>query len=247
MGIIITEKIILHENEVHIWKVNLEDNISDIEYFRSILSDDEIKRADRFYFEKDRNNFTIARGLLRIILSEYIKLKPEKIIFSYNEFGKPGIEENLNGQKITFNISHSKNLALYAVSQKRNIGVDIEFMREKVLFREIAERFFSDNEIKELFSLPEEIHKEAFFNGWSRKEAYIKAKGKGLAIPLSEFDVSLSPVKPAKLLETRDEKQSWYDYTLYELKVDNGYKAALVAMGKDLELKFYEMQALKEN
>jgi 4'-phosphopantetheinyl transferase len=226
------EEIGLSENDIHVWRVSISGYLSQIAEFREILSDDEITRADRFYFEKDRNSFTVSRAMLRIILGGYLNIDPGKLIFKYNQYGKPYFADN----NISFNLSHSGDFALYAVSDGIQLGIDVEFMRDKVSYKEICARFFSVNEVKALCDLPEHQHKEAFFNGWTRKEAYIKAKGKGLAIPLNQFDVSLVPGEPAMLLESRDEPGAKDKFTMYELFPGDGYKGALIARGENLRV-----------
>ncbi len=229
----------LSDKVVHIWRISFSEHLKNLDKYRNILNDEERARADRFYFTKDLNRFTIARGLLRMLLADYMSIQSEDIIFVYNQFGKPEIPKNIYCKKISFNISHSEDLALFAFAIERMIGVDVEFIRARVSFREIATRFFSPSEVRELYSLPDKLHKEAFFNGWTRKEAYIKAKGKGLAIPLDSFDVSLTPGKQVLLLDSRDEPGIFYEWFMDELFLGNDYKGAMIVEGKNLDIKCY--------
>lgn len=210
----------IKEKNVEVIYTFINDNLEKYEYYRSLLNKEELDKADRYYFQKDRNCYTVARGLLRIFIAEYLNINPKNTEFKYNEFGKPFIENS----DIEFNISHSGDIIIFAFTLNNKIGVDIEFMKDKVKFKEIIHRFFSENEIKEFLTVEEEKQKEAFFNGWSRKEAYIKAVGKGLGIPLNSFDVSLDPDQEVKIKAIDGNiNHSWY---LYDLKIDKEYKSA---------------------
>ena len=200
------------------------------------LSEEEAKRAVRFRFEKDRIRYIVAHGCLRNILARYLQCEPGVLNFDINEYGKPSI----NGHKLEFNLSHSGDFALIAVSHKRKVGVDVERIHSDMEFESIADRFFSPNELAELMSLPLEQRAIAFFNCWTRKEAYIKAQGLGLSLPLDSFDVSLTPNEPAFLRATRPDAQEANRWSLCSLKVDPGYAAAVAINDKDLELKLWD-------
>ncbi len=214
----------LKKNEIDLWLISTNDYLDNLDNFFIILSEDEKLRANRFYFEKDKNNFIITRGILRILLGKYIVQDSNKVVFKYNDYGKPIILNN----NIQFNLSHSKNLVLYGFSKNLKLGVDIEFMREKVSYNNIAERFFSDYERQSLNSIPEPLQKEAFFNGWTRKEAYIKLKEKGLSIPLDSFDVSIIPEERPLLIDSRDDDIHFSNWKLFDIKTFKEYKAALI-------------------
>ena len=211
------------KQEVHIWKITL--NILDERFlfFFSLLSKDEQERARRFHFDKDRRAYVAVRGHLRWLLGRYLAQNPLDFTFEYNAHGKPFLPEN----RIHFNVSHSKQLGLIAFDPLEEIGVDIEWMRPDFGGLKIARRFFSQQEVKELEQLDESDQKKGFFNGWSRKEAYIKARGKGLAIPLSQFSVRLSPNMPCTLLSTEHDPPAVQRYLLKEIKVHPEYAAAV--------------------
>lgn len=194
-------------------------NLSKYDFYRSLLSSEEKERADRFYFQKDRDCYTVARGLLKLFLAEYLQIKPENIKFTYNQYGKPFVEG------IHFNISHSKDIIVFAFSKDLQLGIDIEYMKDNVKYKQLINRFFSSLEIKDFLSLDESFHQEAFFNGWSRKEAYIKAVGKGLNIPLDSFDVSLQPNQPAKLIAINNQLNN--KWSILDINIDKQYKSAL--------------------
>lgn len=228
----------LSEDVIHLWKVVLNVPSSQIQLMRKVLSPDELKRADRFYFEKDRNAFTMARGSLRTVLSRYVNFKPDELGFAYNSYGKPSLEAKFNTINLQFNLSHSHHLALIAVTLKHEIGVDVEWMRDTLSDLEIAERFFSKEEVAALKSVPTNDQKTAFFNCWTRKEAFIKAKGKGLSIPLDQFDVSLKPGESAALLETRFQAEEASNWAIYDVSPESGYRGAVAVRKENWQLIF---------
>ena len=159
---------------------------------------DELVRAERFYFDEDRIHFIVGRGFLRCTLASYFGVQPKQLRFTYNAFGKPNLDLP-SGSWLKFNLSHAGKLALLAVTAGRELGVDLELIRPGMAQELIPEQFFSPSEVESLRGLPEEHQDAAFFACWTRKEAYVKAKGKGLSIPLDEFDVSLAPEYPRGL------------------------------------------------
>jgi 4'-phosphopantetheinyl transferase len=170
-------------------------------HLRNSLSPDELDRAAKFHFLRDSQRFIAARGILRNILSRYIGQSPETIRFSYGPFGKPRLAPSCAADGLRFNLSHAGNIALYAVALNREIGVDLERIDPSFLEDRIEEKFFSRNEIVELRSLPVDARPRAFFNCWTRKEAYVKALGGGLQTSLQSFDVSLAPGKAPDIFQ----------------------------------------------
>jgi 4'-phosphopantetheinyl transferase len=230
-------------DEVHVWLLTLDQSPSYIQSLAAILSEDEQNRANRFHFKKDHDHFIVARGTLRIILGRYLDIKPERLRFSYTYYGKPSLEKEFQGESLRFNLSHSHGLALLGVTRDRELGVDIEWIRPGIAGEEIAERFFSDKEVRMLRGVPTELQDEAFFNCWTRKEAYIKAKGEGLSMPLALFDVTLVPGEPAALLETRAEPLESARWSLRELVTADEFAAAIAVEGNDWSLKCWQWQA----
>ena len=221
------EILTLDNNEVHVWRASLDLAASRIQSLKQTLSLDEREKVERFYFQKDRRRFVITRGLLRMILSLYLEIEPSQLRFDYDIYGKPALARESGGAELCFNLSHSHGIALYAVTRNREIGVDIELVRAEVEIQQIAERFFSPQECATLCALPSNMQAEAFFACWTRKEAYIKARGEGLAFPLNQFDVSLAPGEPAALLSTKGDPQEASHWSLHELDPGPGYVAAL--------------------
>ena len=229
------ESLSLTAEDVHVWIASLDRNPSELDSLRQILTPDERKRADRFRFEKRRDRFIVGRGALRTILGRYLDQRPNQLRFQYSRYGKPRLSTKAN--MINFNLSHSRDLALYAVAQGREIGVDLEFIRTSVDALGIAKRFFSEREYSQLRALPQRCQLQAFFDCWTRKEAFIKAKGAGFSLPLRQFDVSLAPGEPAALLCTAWDPDEAARWSLKSLAPISGYAAALAVEGKHWRLR----------
>lgn len=232
----------LKPKEVHVWTAWLKSN-SLAEQFRSILSKDENARADRFYFQRDRDHFILARGFLRIILSHYLDLLPSQVHFSYGVYGKPFLRQDCNNQNLHFNVSHSGDLAMFAFVRGLEIGVDVEQMRQAPVEDEVAERFFSESEVRAFRSVPQRERQIAFFNCWTRKEAYIKAKGAGLSIKLDEFSVSLIPGDPPVLLQTSFDPDPSI-WRLHSFLPAPGYVGALAVPNTDCQVRSWQLPNL---
>jgi 4'-phosphopantetheinyl transferase len=227
----------LGADEVHVWRASLNHTQQRLQHLRGTLAPEESERAARFHFARDRQHYIAARGLLREILSRYLKLSPDSLRFKYTSYGKPYLTDECGGGWLRFNVSHAGGLALYAVSRERELGVDIERIRTDIEHQQIASQFFSEQEVASLLALPADAQLEAFFLCWTRKEAYIKGIGEGLSLPLHSFDVSLTPGEPAALLAVRGDAQEAARWTLKALEPGQGYRAALVAEGRDWRLK----------
>src|SRR5205823_3061705 len=225
------EILTLDQDEIHVWRATLDRPLWYVESLEQTLAADERTRAQRFYFQKDRTHFIVARGVLRAILGRYLDKQPQTLRFCYNKYGKPGLEGETDSNALYFNASHSHGLALYAIARNADIGVDVEYMRANMEYTQIAERFFSPYEVDMLRAVPPQMQDKAFFNCWTRKEAYIKARGMGLSLDLNLFDVSLTPGVPAAILNIREEEQDIACWSLYALPIDPGYAAALAVKG----------------
>jgi 4'-phosphopantetheinyl transferase len=164
--------------------------------FAAMLSPEERRHAERLHFPRDRRRYTVRRGRLRELLARRLDCVPREVPITCNAFGKPRVE----GVEVRFNLSHSRGLALFAFTRGLEIGCDVEWQDGRVASMEIAERFFSRREFTLLRSLPESQRTEGFFNCWTRKEAFVKARGGGLSLPLDAFAVSLAPGDPAEFL-----------------------------------------------
>ncbi|MFN8671515.1 MAG: 4'-phosphopantetheinyl transferase superfamily protein [Candidatus Sericytochromatia bacterium] len=222
------------KNHIYIYSIVFDDYYETLDFFYNLLKEDEIIRSNRFYFEKDKHNFIISRGLLRFLINKYTKIDYKKINFNKNEYGKPFLDNS----NLKFNISHTKDRLLLAFSNNIELGIDIEKVREISLYKDIVKRFFSENEIKDFFSLDESLYQETFFTIWSRKEAFIKAIGQGLSFGLDNFDVSVLYEKP-EIKNIRYEKNSINinkKWLLFNIDVPKTHKAALVLEKVDKEI-----------
>ena len=226
----------LSSHDVHIWRTSLELSAWHVQRLRQTLAPDEIARGERFSFERNRQHFIVARGVLRAILSRYVSVDPSQLGFSYSHYGKPALATAPGRDWLRFNVSHSHELALYAITRGREVGVDIEQLRADVASEAIAERYFSPCEVAMLRTLPAHFRCEAFFTCWTRKEAYIKARGEGLAFPLDRFDVSLAPGEPAALLRTLGDPGEASRWSLRGLTPGAGYVGAVAVEGHDWQL-----------
>jgi len=212
---------ILKPCEAHVWLVSIKNFIFQLEEFWQILSCNEKKQAQRFVFTQHRERFIVVHGALRQLLANYLSTSPETIDFIYDSYGKPKVEN------ISFNISHSRDLALFAFTKNFDVGVDMEFVKKDFAGDNIARRFFSKYEMQTLLKLPIAEHTSAFFNCWTRKEAFIKAIGKGLSFPLNKFDVNIGYSQKSLLLNVRSDEYKASDWKLIDLNPHPNYAAAL--------------------
>jgi len=224
-------------NEVQLWRVDLEAVAAEESRWRKVLSSDEGVRAGRFHFARDRQRFVASRALLRTVLAAYLAIDPEAVSFSYSKKEKPSLGPRHAASDVTFNVSHSGGIALFAFTRRRDIGIDVEQVRHDSDFAAIARRFFSADEQNQLAALSPEERVEAFFRCWTRKEAYIKATGDGLSLPLSQFDVSLRAGETNALRATRPDASQAGRWLLRDVPGGTGYIAAVCASSQDWELK----------
>ncbi len=230
----------LNHDEIHIWRAASDFKKNHLALLKSFLSPDEKAKAAKFHFVKDFHQSIVSRGLLRFLLAQYLKQNPRDFVFKYNSYGKPILPFRQNPLSIEFNVSHSGKILLFAFSREFRIGIDVELVRKNFDEMEIARNFFSPNEILELTSLPVAIRKKGFYNCWTRKEAYIKGRGKGLSIPLDSFDVSLAPGKSAVLNRSEAELEGWDIWQLLDLKLDRDYVGAAAFEGRNRRIMFLE-------
>ena len=234
------ESLTLADDEVHVWRAFLDLEPHHVQGLQRTLLPGELERAGRFRFVRDRRRFIVARGVLRAILSRYLNIEPCQVRFSYNPYGKPALARGLGDDRLRFNLAHSHALALCAVTRNREVGIDLERIRADLVSRQTAEQFFSPREIAVLRSLPKAAQTAAFFHCWTRKEAYIKARGEGLSFPLDRFDVSLAPGEPAALVNTPGDPSEAARWSLKDLSPGPGYVAALAVEGHGWRLKCWQ-------
>jgi 4'-phosphopantetheinyl transferase len=237
------ERLFLANREVHIWQLSLEQSPATMSRLSELLAADEKERARRFHFEADRRHFIAGRGWLRMLLARYLGIPPTEIEFTYSEYGKPQIGAlNEPEPPLNFNLAHSKGVALYAFTRLGEIGVDIEYIRPEFPDEEIARRFFSASEVARLKDLPIATRPQAFFNCWTRKESFIKAKGLGLSLPLDQFDVTLDPAEPVALLRTSWDENEAAQWSLQTIETAPGYAAAVAVRAHDWQPSFRRVE-----
>ena len=203
------------EREAHLWLVSLAVKPEDLSDFKSILSRDERDRAERFREKRHAQRYVVARGALRSLLGAYLGLGADELQFAYDSSGKPRLADERTS--LGFNVSHSGDWALLGFTGCHKIGVDLEWVQGEIEFVDLAKRFFSPNEIQKLFSLPADQQRQAFYSGWTRKEAFLKARGEGLSRGLDRVEVSLAPDEPAAIIEASGELEACRAWTIQHL------------------------------
>jgi len=224
-------------DEVHVWRAGLNQAPGTLLRLAGILAADERERADRFVFADDRTRHVLGRGLARLLLGHCLGVPADALVFEHNAFGKPCVAgAGGAAERLEFSISHSGDVVLVALARARRVGVDVERAQAGRGIDGIAGRFFSAAECAALASLAPASRQDAFFTCWTRKEAYIKATGQGLSLALASFDVALAPGAPARLLATRPDAGERERWTLQDLDVGEGYKAAVAVEGSGWRL-----------
>jgi 4'-phosphopantetheinyl transferase len=218
----------LSAGEVHVWKACLDQNKERIQELWRILSGEEQARASRFHFPEHRDRYVVSHGALRDILRRYRRLVREPLKFVTLSHGKPELAEEAGGRKLRFNLSHSQSVALIAVTADREVGVDVEQVRELTDWEHIARRYFSAPERRALDNTPAHERMAAFFNCWTRKEAYAKAKGMGLSMPMNSFSTEVSADKLVRAVPGESSDTTW---SLEDLFPGQSYAGALVVEG----------------
>lgn len=231
----------LGTDEVHLWRVRVDLAASTLRMMEDTLTSTERARGAAFRFPRDRARWMAARGILRAILSRYLKRDPETLRFTAGAYGKPALLCEAGQAGVLFNLSHSGALALYAISGSRAVGVDLERTRWIEEAEQLGQRCFSSAEVRQLQAVPAHAQHKAFLRCWTRKEAYVKARGLGLSLDLSLFDMSLHPGDQAALLATREEGQEAAGWSLFEVAAGEGYVAALAVQGHPTAIQCFRL------
>ena len=226
----------LSDNEVHLWRASLSLPADVIQQFGQTLSADEWQRAQRFHFERDRRRFIAGRSILRKILSRYLAITPSQINFCYGPQGKPALSNDGDGLSLCFNLSHSGDMVLYAITRDRQIGVDIEQIRE-INAEQLAQRFFSLQEFAAIKSVSPPQKQAAFFQLWTCKEAVLKATGKGIS-GLEQVEIRLGIEDPTQLIRLDGDSLSIDNWSIQQFAPAAGYTAALAAEGNVLRVSY---------
>jgi 4'-phosphopantetheinyl transferase len=222
--------------QVHVWAATLDLTPAALAASSTTLCAAEIERANRFRLMRDRNRFVAGRGLLRVLLSRYLQIEPRQIEFVYGAQGKPSLGKAFLGSGLEFNLAHSHNLALLAVTNAGPVGVDVERIDPMADTRQLVARFFSARESAAFDRLPTDLKPAAFFNLWTRKEAWLKATGEGVGHLLDQVEVSFAPGAPARLLSLPGNARTAESWDLYDLSPAPGFAAALAIAVRNLRL-----------
>ncbi len=227
------------ESEAHVWRATL--SVSDQTYsdFKKMLSQDEIEKATKLHFERDRRKSMISRAILKSILGRYLQIPPNEIEFMYGDQGKPFLSDKMQTTRISFNMAHSQGLALYAFSRNREIGVDLEEIRPIGNLDQIVKRHFSPNEERALSKLRENQKLEAFFQIWVCKEAYLKALGTGLDDHLNLFTIRL-PIKSDSTAIVENKPQDDKQWFVHVVHPEQEFMGAVIVEGSKLNLRYFQ-------
>jgi 4'-phosphopantetheinyl transferase len=224
------------QNNIHIWAVRLDDATVDLDLDLDLLSPEERERLARFKFERDRRRYLVAHIALHDILRRYLPSEPARVSFDIGANGKPRLPHAPASSDVEFNLSHSHEMALLAVCHKREVGIDIEYVKEDFECQEVAERFFSAREIVAMRGLPVSLQRQAFFKCWTSKEAFLKAKGTGLSGALDEVEITLTAADQVRITAG---VPGW---SLSEVDPIDGYEGALVVANAPVPICYYLWQ-----
>lgn len=234
----------LGQTDVHVWSASLEVSPAARRSFAALLSAAERQRAARFHFEPHRQRFIVGRGWLRRLLGRYLETDPAALELTYSPQGKPSLGGAFAHAGLHFNLAHSENLALLAVTRLGSVGVDVETVRPLADAEELVERFFSQRESGLFRQLPEDQKPTAFFHLWTRKEAWLKATGEGIAHSLNLVEVSFLPGEPARLLHLPVPLAGTVPWTLQHLAPAPGFAGALAIAAQEARLQCWRWEEL---
>jgi 4'-phosphopantetheinyl transferase len=230
------EPVRLDPGHVHLWAVVLKDFVDEVSKFGDLLSPVEQTAAQKFGFDRDRNRYVIRHGVLRLIIGRYLRQPPAQIEFQLGAYGKPELRENGGSTPLFFNTSHSADIAVCAITSACPIGVDVESTREIPEIEGIAQRFFLSGETRTLMDLPAESRLQAFYAGWTRKEALLKATGKGIAEDLAKVEVTLAPEDEPRVVSISGEPGAHEQWRLQPFSPARGYVGCLAYRNSVLAL-----------
>jgi 4'-phosphopantetheinyl transferase len=234
----LTDRLPLPEgDEAQVWIGLLSEvspSLPDLERF---LSAEEKGKAARFLRAEDRSRYVAAHGMLRHILARYLSVAPAGLEFAHSAFGKPALDRRAGQPAITFNLAHSGDAIACAVALDHRIGVDIEAVRTDLDIMGVAEGQFSDREAAALRTIDPSERTEAFFRCWTRKEAYVKARGEGLGLPLNQFAVAFGREEPPRMQWAADDPAAPTRWSMFDLDSSPGYAGAVVVEGLSVRLR----------
>lgn len=225
----------LPDDDLHVWLAHLDAAENELAYYRTLLGPEELARANRFYFEQHQARYVVGRGILRSLLSHYLGVPAQEIPISYGPHGKPALAAAYRHLELEFNLAHSHDRAIYLFGRARPLGVDLEQVRPLKDADDFAARFYSARECALIHSLTGDQKWEVFYKLWTCKEAYLKANGKGLTVPLQQVEINLGPDDTAEMISLGGEaaEAAGWQLQLYQPAPD--YQAALAVQGPIME------------
>lgn len=234
----------LSHDEIHIWSASLEQSAQDVTGLFSSLSQDEKERSKRFYFARDQNRYITGRGMLRALLGNYLGIKPDQIEFSYGAYGKPALGTTFHGKNLQFNLSHSNDKVIYIFNWDQPIGIDIEHARPMKDMDDFALQCFTPNECNFIHALSKDKKQESFFKLWTCKEAFLKANGSGLTVPINQVEVSLATDGSASVTSIGDDREQAGSWHLELFTPIKDYQAALAIEEYEKQILFQQFDLL---
>jgi 4'-phosphopantetheinyl transferase len=236
-----TGQLQLSEDEIHVWVSCLDVDPTSRMALAASLSKEERIRAKKFRFRRHQNRFIARRGLLRAIVSQYLHIESDELVFEYNRYGKPEVAHQFNRSGIHFNLSHSDDMALFAVTFVGPVGIDIERIRPIKYKEEFLNRFSSPRE-RELFqNLDSRKKQRAFFYLWTRKEAFLKAIGVGITQLLSQVEVSFQSKEPVRFITISGDKKKILRWSIHNLFATKDFIAALAIKAKKVRIRYWKV------
>lgn len=233
----------LVDSDLHVWSASLAGSPEELAHYSSLLSADEKTRAEKFYFERDRHRYIFGRGILRTLLAGYLKINPSKIEFMYGAHGKPALKKAYHDKILQFNLAHSNDWGLYIFGWDRQLGIDLEHVRPLQDADDFAKRFFSRQESAWINSLPMDQKWGAFYKLWTCKEAFLKANGSGLTIPLNEAEIFIQDDNSAKLVSIGGVSDKAAKWQLEIFNPIDDYQAAIAFEGNQGQIVFRDYNA----
>lgn len=229
-------KFIIGDGEIHVWRAHLDGDAEYISHLAGTLSNAELARAAKFKFEKDQRRYKMARGIVRAILGRYLSLDGRDVRLDTGLYGKPRLRMLGSGPDLRFSLAHSQGLALYAFALGHEVGIDLEFIKRNIDVMRLAEHVFSEKDIVDLNKLSSKDRVNSFYGAWTRKEAYLKARGLGFSIDPRRVDLPTmvgAPVEFVNLFNEAEEDEKW---TIYDIEPAPEFAGAMAAEGVDWQL-----------
>ena len=234
----------LGQRDIHIWRFSLVTDSVRMTAMRDTLDDYELRRADRFLFDKHRHRFVVGRARVRDLLACYLNTDSASIEFAYSNLGKPKIANPARQFTLHFNFSNSAELGLLAVTHVGELGIDLEQVRDMSDLEGLAKRYFASAESEAIFARPQADQRmQAFFRFWTRKEAYLKAVGKGLTFPLRDVEVSLDDDSRARIVAINSKDDDALQWSLGHLDLGDDYLGAFAIRSSQLQVQTLELDA----